>query len=122
MMDTAILLAFLYALYAVPALVGFAIHWLLIRKRLPLLWPSWIILFVPWSIWIGLVSFKQSGKSESNIVEPNWLGMLVAVVLVVQAIVSRIKPQQHFRTSVGALLMCCLAAVAIWAFVPALPV
>ncbi|MFO3798102.1 MAG: hypothetical protein ACK8QZ_12645 [Anaerolineales bacterium] len=114
-------LLFIYSLFGIPAAVGLAIHWLILRNRFPVLWPNWLSLLLPGPLWAVLVANFGGGKTLSNLVEGVLLGIFVAALLVVQAIAVRFSPSAHLRLAAGTLLLGCTAAVALWLFFPELP-
>ena len=113
-------LLFLYSLFGIPAAVGLAIHWLILRKRLPVLWPNWLSILLPGPIWAVLAA-SFGGKTLSNLVEAIILGWFVAVLLVAQAVAARFYPSAHLRLALTTLLLGVFAGVALWLFVPGLP-
>jgi formate hydrogenlyase subunit 4 len=114
-------LLFVYSLFGIPAAVGLAIHWLILRNRLPVLWPNWLSMVLPGPIWAGLAANLGSGKTLSNLVEGIFLGVFVATLLVAQAITVRSSPDAHFRLAATTLVLGCVAAVALSLFFPGLP-
>ncbi|MEK0446839.1 MAG: hypothetical protein RLZZ399_2160 [Verrucomicrobiota bacterium] len=91
------------------------------RKRVRWVAWEWPALFLPFLIWALLMVFVSTGrKSLSNLViEPLLLGGTVGFGAVFRAAMGARWPAQ--RLAQGALLGLCLAALAIFWMVPALP-
>lgn len=111
---------YFYALYFVPAFIGFGVSWLLAFRSLPLIWSDWLTLFLPGAIWLLLLSVWGEGKSLSNLVEGIYLGWSVALLSAIRTVVSLRLPSKQALVSLLVLVAACAASLAVWALVPGL--
>ncbi len=106
-------------LYLVPLLAISGPIWFFGRRRVK--WSAWdysIVIF-PFSVWLFLMFVHGKDKSLANLVEVIYLACLSSL-----APISRVLIQNKVNEvilSVCLLVLLCLAAVALWAFVPSLP-
>jgi hypothetical protein len=106
-------------LYLVPLLLLGCPVWYFGRKRVQ--WNHWdfAVGVLPLVVWTAAMMVNGTGKSLSNLVEIAYLGCAVAIALNVRLLAgSRVNQR---LLAAGLLIAVCLMAVALWAFVPALP-
>ena len=110
-----------YPLFGVPAIVGGLIGWAIFRKRITLLKTDWLMLVFPWLVWISFMIIDGSGKSLSNLIEAIILGAITGVFFTLRLAIEASMNGFGQQLSKAALLVSCISAVALWAFIPALP-
>jgi hypothetical protein len=111
----------IYLLFGIPVAIGWSLVWLVFRKRIRILFADWLLLVVPWLVWIGLTAINDMDKSLSNLVEAFVLGCITVVFFALRSVLALTKPERQSRWAWSALLGSCFAAAALWAFVPGLP-
>ena len=114
-------LARFYPLFGIPALIGCLVVWLLARKRIRLTISDGLLLIAPAVCWFSLLMIEDNGKTLSNLVELVHLGYIVPLLFAGRVIFFMRQPPGPSRAPMTTLLASCLAAVALWAFVPGLP-
>ena len=112
---------FAYLLFGIPAFVAGALGWFLLRKYVHVRHIDWLLLVLPWLVWFALMLFAGSNKSLSNLGEAFYLGCITAALFVARLGLSAWLPRRQLAFGVLALVCSCVAAVSLWAFVPALP-
>jgi hypothetical protein len=110
-----------YPLFGIPALVGGAIVWLLVRKRVHLKITDKLLLVLPWATWLSLMFIDGTGKSLSNLIEASILGGITVVLFTIRSLLEVFNSKYNSTWSLYTLLASCVAAFALWAFVPGLP-
>src|SRR4051794_7869693 len=120
-MDTAALSVSIYLLFAVPCALICAITCIRHRKYVRLGWADWLLAFLPWAIWIGLSVSGYRDKSLSNSVESVVLGVATGLIFFTRCWAARHTAKAQPRAALASLTASSLAAVAVWALVPALP-
>lgn len=106
--------------FLVPAGPALAGCWFFGRRRVT--WEKWetAILLAPYLVWLILVIIDCKGKSLSNvIVEPFCLGCGVALACITRVAVGRKLNEE--TVAIALFVASCVLAIALWAFVPALP-
>lgn len=78
-----------------------------------------LVVIAPFIVWLLLLFFWQRPKSLSNLVEPFALVPIIATALAVRAF--GFSKRSHTARSVVAFTVCVIAAVGLYALVPALP-
>ena len=120
-METSFLIIAIYLLFAVPIVAGGFFVWLFVRKRIGLCIADWLLLLLPFAIWLGASAIHDGDKSLSNLIEAFFAGCAALLFFTARSVVTITRPQQETRWASFALLGSCLAAIALWALVPGLP-
>ena len=111
---------FWYPLFAVPAIVGSGLVYLFLRKYIVLTKYHFLGLLLPWLIWVGLGILDGTNKSVLNLFEPILLGMLVAILFLIETLASVNKIKMNYFPQFNLGLSCLMAAL-LWAFISGLP-
>jgi hypothetical protein len=119
-MQTLLLVGAIYLLFLAPAVIGGFVVWLVGRKQIRLLVADWSLLLVPFVLWLGLGTIGLIPKTLSNIVEAFALGGAVVLLFAARTFLDRV-PHQQPRLALASVAGACIFAIALWAFVPALP-
>lgn len=120
-METFLLVISIYFIFGIPAVMGGLLVWIFARKHIQLRTADWLLLLLPFAIWLGATSIYGGDKSLSNLVEAFFLGCISALFFAARSVLTVVKPQQQYRWTMTALICSCLAAFALWALVPGLP-
>lgn len=105
--------------YVLPTAIGCLLAYRASNTRPTLGVGDWLLFFVPWFVWFGAMLFNSHHKSLANLAE---LYVLVAVAIGGFALRLRYGPRVgHNKASLAVLGLTCLTAIALAAFVPALP-
>ena len=113
-----LLLIFGLVAYSLPSLVLCGPAWWFGRKRVSH-WYKWefLVLIVPYWVWISLLFVDSSGKGPANLWEPVLLAF--ASVLAPLGRIALAKTAVSPRlVAIGALLAVCALAVIVWGAVP----
>jgi hypothetical protein len=112
---------FLWLVMYLPASIVLCAPLLWFGRNRVATWCKWdyLILVLPYLVWATLTCLDCSGKSLSNLVEPLWLALTSGLAPLGRVILGKVIPPR--RAAVGALLLICAVAAALWAFVPGLP-
>ncbi len=113
-------LIILWLVFLIPAGSITAICRFLGRHRVT--WQKWelAILLAPYGVWMILTMLSSTGKSLSNaIVEPFCLGSGVALACIARVVAGRKWNEDMLAISL--FVACCVLAVALWAFMSAIP-
>jgi hypothetical protein len=110
-----------YLLFAIPCGLICAITWIRHRTIVRLGWADRLILIVPWVIWICLVVSGYRDKSLSNVVEAALLGLASGLIFLVRSWSVTHVQRPQWQLALASLAASSLAAIAVWALVPALP-
>ena len=110
-----------YLLFAIPCGLICAITWIRHRTIVRLGWADRLMLIVPWAIWTCLVVSGYRDKSLSNVVEAVLLGLGSGLIFFVRSWSVPHVQRPQSQLAMASLAASSLAAIAVWALVPALP-
>jgi len=111
----------IYLLFVAPVVIGGVVVWLLASNRIRLRIADWLLLLLPFAIWLGAIFIQGGNKSLSNIAEAFYAGCVTVLFFATRSLLTVAKPLSEGRWSAYALAGSCLAALALWALVPSLP-
>jgi hypothetical protein len=120
-METLSLVVSVYLLFGVPLVVGGFLVWIFVRKRIHLRAADWLLLLLPFAIWLSATVIYDGNKSLSNLVEVIFVGCAALLLFAARSLATIARPHQEARWASFALLGSCLTALALWALVPGLP-
>jgi hypothetical protein len=120
-METLVLIASVYLLFAVPCGLICAIAWALTRKHLRLCRGDWLLLVLPWILWLALSNTGYRPKTLSNLFEAVPLGVITGLCFFARAWAATTSRRSQSSLALSSLAASSFAAVILWAFVPALP-
>ena len=120
-METFLLIASIYLLYGIPVVAGGLCVWFLLRKRIHLFASDWLLVIAPFAVWLIATSVYDGEKTLSNLVEAIFLGGITLLLFTARAVLTTVGYSREVRLSSAALAGSCVAAVALWGFVPGLP-
>ena len=120
-METLALIVSVYLLFAVPGGLICVIAWALARKHLRLCRADWLLLVLPWALWLALSSTGYRPKTLSNVLESIPLGVATGLCFLARAWVARTSRRPQSSLALFSLVASSVVAVILWAFVPALP-
>ncbi|KQC14307.1 MAG: hypothetical protein APR63_14600 [Desulfuromonas sp. SDB] len=108
-----------WLLHLIPVLLISSPIWFFARKRVK--WTIWdfLIVILPFLIWVSCLITYSEGKSLSNLVEGIWLGWVVPLATVIRMVVGDRVNQK--KLSIILLAVLCGVGVALWKFMPGLP-
>ena len=119
--ETFALTVTVYLLFAVPCGLICAITWIRHRTIVRLGWADRLILILPWAIWACLVVSGYRDKSLSNAIEAALLGLASGLIFLVRSWSIPHVQRPQSQLALASLTASSLAAIAVWALVPALP-
>jgi hypothetical protein len=113
---TAELFIVVWLFHLLPLLVIASPVWLLARKQIR--WNRWdfAIIIFPFGIWSILMQTHYRVKGMGNLLEGLLIGLIASFAPIIRLIVKDKINQTYFAQ--GLLIVLCLIAVGIWAFVP----
>ncbi len=109
----------IWLFHLVPLLIIAGPVWFFGRKRAK--WSMWdfAIVAIPFAVWGVLMIANDSGKSLSNLVEGLIIGCVAPLAPIIRVLIAERQNQKVL--AVGLLVVLCLVATGLWAFVPGLP-
>jgi hypothetical protein len=110
---------FLWGLFLLPALPVCGAIWLLGRKRVRWNLFDFLVLVLPYAVWLALLCTDLRSKSMSNIGEAFFVGMAVPFAPIIRLLLP--KRWNGRVVTASLLILACAVGAVIYFSVPCLP-
>jgi len=108
-----------YPFFIMPIFIGFSII-IMFKQDFKFNKYHYLELILPWLTWILLLGVNDNGKSLANVFEAILLGFFIVTLLLLEVLSNKFEFKYKLNSKIS-LIISCIIAINLWAFIPLIP-